>query len=420
MRAALAGLTLLGVAGCENQVPTATGSGGFPAALIPTTIELTLSGDRFVVDADVYTGYVEPRSASYLLVANRFDGALDAHALARFRGFPDSVSYVSGTAARTDRNFAYTGARVITRVDSLSSAPRVPVTLQLWSVSQPWDTATVTWERAVDRPGEVVPWQVPGGTRESLLAEATWTPRSTTAPDTVIWNVDSLAVRRLARGEIAGLLVRSAHQDSRLELSPLTLETSIRPEGRQDTTLVRTIGPSTQTFVLTPGQPEAEGVLTVGGVTGDRTVLRLDLSAQVPTCPPPATGPGCRTVPLREVTLDRVSLLLDPLPVPWGYRPVAPTLIHVRRVLEPELGRLAPLGEILASDTITAAAFLPGATEDLSLLMTGPVQQATASESPTLAVAVMAPFLGDFGYPWFAASPRLRIIYTVPNRPQLP
>ncbi|MDQ3520796.1 MAG: hypothetical protein M3434_00450, partial [Gemmatimonadota bacterium] len=62
------------------------------------TVELGLAATSFEV-LGRFTGYTGPQDAAFLLVANRFDGALDAATLARFRGFPGFVNVtVGGTA----------------------------------------------------------------------------------------------------------------------------------------------------------------------------------------------------------------------------------------------------------------------------------------------------------------------------------
>lgn len=416
--AAVAALGLIGSWGCEDQLPTL--GGAFPPDQVPTTLEVVLPAAEFLLSDTVFFGFDDPRDAPYLLAAREFDRVFFAHAVAAYTDFPDSVTYSSGGTLRTDRQFTYPSGRVFVVVDSAASSPRIPTTLQLWTLTQPWDSATVSWSLAVDRPGEQVPWRTPGGTLGTLVGEATWVPSDTVTRDTVAWQLDSLTVTRLARGEISGLLVRNAAAGSRLEFGGMNLRASIRPAGRQDTTLTVTVGPEKRTYIVTPDTPTRRGVLEAAGPRGARPVLRLDLRQQVSTCAA-GGGIGCGTVPLREVTLDRVSLLLDPLPVPDGYRPLGATFVQVRRILEPELGRLSPLGEVLTPDTISASRFEAAGAREISLGLTGPIAELVNADSSSLALALLAdPGDTDFGLLWFTSAPRLRIIYTVPPRPRLP
>jgi hypothetical protein len=421
MRAPLcaAALCLAALMGCDNQLPTVTGDGAFPGDRVPVTLEVTVPTSQLVVSDTVFEGFDTP--LSYLLVANAFDGALTAHALARFSGYPDSVIYSVGGVVRTEKSFVYGAGRITAQVDSASSSPRAPASLELLAVAQDWDTTAVSWENAVDRPTAPVRWRTPGGTPGSLISRVTWTPGDTTQKDSLSWTVDSLTVARLARGEVSGVLVRSASVGSRLEISRLTLSYGIRPAGKPDTTIAQQLTTGTQTFLLTPDPPAGAGFYRVGGLTGARTVLRLDLSQKVSNCAPPATAAGCTTVPLSSVELDQATLLLDSAPVPFGFRPLKPALIELRRLLEPELGARSPLGDLLVSVAADPAAFKAGGQRAIAVPLTASVGAAAATTTQTLDLALLSGVgANDFGTVWFTSAPRLRLLYTVPRQPTLP
>lgn len=410
-------LALLSISGCADELPTLSGEDRFPGGAAPTTIEVFLPTAEVLAGASVFGDFTNPRDAEFLLVAHRFDEALEANTLARLTGFPDSVTFTLNGATRTEAAFTYGTGRVITRVDAAASASAGPAVLRLWALEQEWDSATVTWTQA--RQG--TPWRTPGGTRGALLAEARWTPGDTVARDSVIWQVDSLAVRRMASPSFAGLLVTSVTPDTRLQLSRLVLQTTQRPTARPDTAVAVTVAQGPQEFIFTPEPPRPEGVYRVGGPTGDRTVLRLTLPSTVPACRDPASTPGCPRVALRDVTLNRASLVLDPVRVRGGFRPVGLTPLLVRRVLEPELGRRAPLGESIAFDSIAPGPFRGTPSEPVTLNLTQSVSQLLRSDSSSVAVALLSdPEGARFGYLWFAGTPRLRLIYTLPVRPGLP
>lgn len=405
-------LTLVAAAGCENRIPTATGDGLFPEGATPATVQLELSAAEFIVSDTVFDDFNDARDVPYLVVANRFDGALDAYGLAQFTGFPDSVTYTSGSTTRTEAQFTYAPSQVVARVDSATVFPRTPTTLRLYALRERFDSATVSFA-AVRQLGP-------------LLGEAVYTPGDTLRRDSVVFQLDSLTVRRLASPDFPGVAVTSATPNSRLQLGRLSVQLRIRPGGQPDTVLTRAITTGPQTFVVSPPPPRQPGVLRVGGLTQARSVLRLNLDRQVPACPRPATTPNCGTVPLREVTVDRAELLFAPVPVPLGYRPTAPTQVLLRRLVEPELGRRAPLGEVLATDTASANLFAGPTQRTLSLNITQALVRvvtdtsATVRSTPLPVALLTASEIPNFGYLWFAGAPRLRILYTLPQRPTLP
>lgn len=408
VRGAAAALALLAGAACEDELPTAGGDEQF--AVLPTTIEVLLPASEFLLGDTVYRGFADPSVAPYLLVANAFDASLQAHALARITGFPDTITF----NAQPDTAFRYVSGRVTTVIDDDASTPGVPVVLRLYLLDQPWDSASVSWERA----SATTPWRVPGGTPGRLLSEITWSPADTSAAaDSVRWQIDSLAVRSLARDDSPGLLVTSGSPGTRVQFTGLTLQATIRPSARADTTVTQTVFGGHQTFVFTPAPPTRPGILSVGGATGERSVLRLNLARSVPTCPP---GSGsCPTVPLRQVTLNRATLLLDPVAVPGGFRPLGTAPVSIRRLLEPELGRRAPLGEVLAGDTVPAASFLTP-SGPVAFDVTSTVNAYSRDAAGVTIALLGAPEGGSFGYAWFTDAPRLRLVYTLPLTPSLP
>lgn len=152
-------------------------------------------------------------------------------------------------------------------------------------------------------------------------------------------------------------------------------------------------------------------------MTGARTVLRLDLDYQVPTCADPTAG--CPTVALKEVTLNRAELLLDALPVGSGFRPTVPNFLQIRPVLEPELGRHGSLGDLLTQDSIPAAFFQPPVDETARVNLTGVFQ--TYADSARVSLALLSVSrTPSFGTLWFTSAPRLRLVYSLPQTPKLP
>jgi hypothetical protein len=421
---AFAAIAVLGaVAGCQDEIPTAT-SGLLPTDARPTTVEWVVPASEFAAEVGQFGGFNNALDAPYLLVANRFDGVLEAHTLARLTDFPATVTFTLNGAAQTDSAFVYGAGRVVARVDTAASTSAGPVTLQLWSLAQPWDPASVSWTYAVDTAGVRVPWTQPGGTRGRLLAEVTRTPGDTLMRDSLVWTVDSLTVAEMATSEFRGLLVTATGSPARLQIANLALRTTTRPVARQDTAIAQSIVSGREEFVFTPEPPTAPGgVWQVGGVGSGRTLFRLTLPRTLPTCPPGtgSTGGNCRQVALRDVTVNQATLLLDPVPVGGGFRPLAPVNLMLHVVGEPELGRQAPLGSVVATALVPARRFATPADSAVALSLTRYLQGASAGDTVPGALALLSdPNTRNFGLARFAAAPRLRLVYTLSRTPTNP
>jgi hypothetical protein len=161
-------------------------------------------------------------------------------------------------------------------------------------------------------------------------------------------------------------------------------------------------------------------VLRVGGITSDRSYLRLALPEILPTCPDLPVG-SCPGIAPAAVTLNRVELILDPLPVTQGFRPLGSFNLSVRRVLEPELGERAILGPLISRDSLPIGGFTSAGGAAVVLNVTAAVANAIATGSPDVNLMLLVePEVSGFGYAWFAQNPRLRFVYTMHQRPQLP
>jgi hypothetical protein len=338
----------------------------------------------------------------------------------RFTGFPEAITYTVNGALTTEQNFTYEGGQVVTSVIATSSAATT-TQLRLWELAEPWDTAGVSWTVASGRTSPTQ-WATPGGTRGAMLAQSVWAPGDTTAAaDSVKFTVDAAAVARMKAPGFNGLVITSETAGSRVTLSRVMLQTSVRPAAHPDTTIALTVVGGPQTFIYSPEAQNVAGTIRVGGVTGDRAVLGIDLRQQVPGCLNPATTPNCPTVALRDVTINRASLLLSPIRTPGGLRPLLTPTMRIRRVVEPELGRFAPLGQLLFADSVPAASFASPGAAPVSIDLTGPFLLFNATQVEQLSLALLTePEGGNFGYLYFTDRPRLRIVYTLPLRPSFP
>jgi len=415
-RGAVLGAVLLAVSGCTDRLPTLSGVEQFPGGALPTTIQVEIGTVEFLRQIVSFRGDTGVTDAWELVVAREFDGALSSNALAKLRGFPDSVE-VRGDLTG---DFRYEESTVVAQIpDTLSVFP-AGVTLRLWTVTQPWDSAAVTWEDAVNRPEQRVAWQQPGGTPGQLVGTARWGRGEPERADSLIWSIPGEVVERLATGQVAGLMATMETEGGRVEIGRLALNARIRATAHADTVVTRRIAQGTQTFVFTPAPPRFQDELSIGGLTSDRMLIRIDLGDVLPLCPPGTLG-ACPPRSLSDVTLNRVDLVLDPLPVPSGFRPIAPVEVRARRLLRPDLGDRAPLGGLVAIERFDADSFLPGATEPVTMVITSAIAAALARGDTEIGLSLQVePEASTFSYLWFDRNPRLRFVYTLPRTPQLP
>ena len=157
-------------AACSDETPTLSGPGAFPPGSVPVTREVILPAASFFGTLGSFSGYSDASDATFVAVANQYQGALSAHTLTRFLGIPRAVTYVRNGATRTDSTFSFLESKLVMSVDTLATAGR-PFTLQVWEAAQKWDRETATWTNAIDSTGQKVAWTEPGGTRGPLLGE---------------------------------------------------------------------------------------------------------------------------------------------------------------------------------------------------------------------------------------------------------
>lgn len=421
--ALLALLALLPAAACKDQTPTLTGDPFFPGGSRPVTLEAIIPASQFLTTVGMFSGYEKPTTFSSQIVANQFGGALSAHPLQRY-AIPKTIDYSVNGVATVDSLYAIQSARLVVVVDSLGSNV-ANTTLQLYPITQAYDWLSATWTLAVDSGSVHTPWTEPGGTKGPLLATGTWVPH--TAGDTVLMPIDTARLRALRPDSMPVLLATSA-AGTRLQLTSTVLRLTVKPSNAgKDTTFSVDVGPTRNTFVFTPQPPDAAGNFQAGGILADRTLFSVNLDQPLPGCAP-ADAP-CPTVSLKDVELNRVSLLLRPLPVPNGFQALRSVPLALWLVREPELGRRAPL----VTSRVTGTSALDSITvfhapADSVVELPFTLQTALQVQSDTLQVnfallgevAGGAASLRTFGLGRYEPTPRLRIVYTLPIRPNLP
>jgi hypothetical protein len=405
------------VAACSDETPTLSGPGPFPPGGRAVTREVILPAARFFQVLGSFSNYTDASDASYVVVANQYGGELNAHALARFTGFPDTVTYIRNGTTKRDAAFTYQESRLVLGVDTLATAG-LPFTLQIWEAAQRWDPRTATWTLAIDSVGEQVAWTEPGGTRGALLGQASYTAA---AGDSLVVTLAPASLQRMADPLSPGVVFTVAETGARVELQDMILRLTVKPDSAiPDTTLNFVASPGINlTTVYTPEQPDPPaGTIAVGGIRSARTLLELDLDQTVPGCP--ATE-SCAEVPLSQVQLNQVAILLRPEAVPRGFGAVNSVPLALRLVVEPELGRVAPLGQTVLDQDI----LFPSADSVLALPITTLTRTLIANDSIPRTVALVSEVSGagpppTFGVLFLNADARLRIVYTLPARRPLP
>src|SRR4051812_5220613 len=91
-RAVLALLPLLAAAACKDETPTLSGDAFFPGGSRPVTLEAVTPASQFLATLGAFSGYESSHTFPELVVANQYQGVLNAHALQRY-DFPDSLNY---------------------------------------------------------------------------------------------------------------------------------------------------------------------------------------------------------------------------------------------------------------------------------------------------------------------------------------
>jgi hypothetical protein len=416
------------VAGCEDQLPTAVGADRFPPGARVTSLSVSLPAQDYLHTFGQFEGYTDATDAAFLLAANQFDGGLNARILLRPMGWPQNVTI--GVEVVPDTLFRYMRGELIMMVDTVASAADAPLRLQLREVPQAWDPGSATWEVAVDTAGVQEPWTQPGAPLGPLLSETEWAPLAS-GRDTLTWQLDSLVVRRMAEPDFRGMAVVASGPMGRVQVTSFTVQTTVRSETVPDTTAPVTVAGGRATFIMDRPPPPLAPGWSVGGVASRRVLFRVAVPDSVSACPPDVTP--CPLVPLESVNVNEVALVLSPLPVGGGFRPIAPLPVRLRSVGLPELGRAAPLGPVLRVTAFTPAqALIPARafhaqpdttvvipiTEEIVARLDArrrAVQAGGAVPTLDFSVALLVePEAAVFGMGRFAATPELRLVYTVP------
>lgn len=335
----LAALGVLWLGGCEEDDPTGISPDLIPVT--PVTISVEIPWERVGTEARLFDGFGGPSEAAELVLANGFDGRLDARVLARIRAFENVVQVPDSTGQTGPTSLTIVGGRVVTRLDTTDAAAG-GVSLQGSRVVTEWDPATATWSLAVDSLDDQRPWQEAGAGASVPFGAVDWDVQD---GDSVSIDIDSATVAALVDtlDPARGVMLELLGEGERIEALGVALVVRGRPLSNPDTLVEAVVGAEATTFIYDPVPTPAEDALLVGGVPSWRTVLGLEIPA-VLEGPPELCAVASCPFTLDPDQLNVASLVLTTREADPGLAPSDTIAFDVRPVLAPDRLPKSPLG----------------------------------------------------------------------------
>ncbi len=414
------GLLMVVVVSCTEEGLTGVGADLMGPGV--RTFEVTLDASRFLVRDTAFDRIGTLNDAVFHMAAHQFEGVLDARTLLSLRR-PLTVSYTMDDEARTDTIAALVGGTLTLVVDTIASGPG-PIDLEVLQVTEEWHRESATWTVRLDTADLRETWATPGGSPGPVLGGGTWT-----SGDTLRILMDSAAVAvwdDTAAARVGGL-VRVASPDTRIFFEEMSFEFDVTP---MDVDTVVTAGSLVSNkIILTPEQDAepAPGVLRVGGLPAWRSMLRFQAldDAEIPCGP---GEPADCTIPVRDVTINKASLVLHPV-LAGPRRVEQPMYIEGRAVLQGPGVTLvrAPLTPPIgtSTDPIMPSLFVaPAPDSPVQVPITGYVRSHADPDEQAVPLWLALTALGErgqFGYAAFGGvesdrPPRLRLMVSVPDQ----
>lgn len=333
-------------AGCEETLPTATDPALIPVA--PTTVEVRVNFSDFGRDVVQTPGFGRVGDLNTALVADQFDGVLDARTLVRFGGYPEfvQVSDPSGVVV-TDSTLSFVGGTVLARIDTLSVVAEGPVVLIAGALrGGPWDHRSATWTHAVDTIANSSLWPEEGAGPVDILDTVVWDP---TQGDSVVFQLDSATANAWADTTdlSQGLRIAAVEEGARIEFLGFLLNLDIVPSARPDTLLSRPVGPLTQSFVYSPPPAPPGSTFRVGGAPSWRTTFGVTLADTLNGPPELCEVFGC-PFKLTPESVNFAAITFQSAPSPPGFQPDDTLSMDLRAVLNEDQLPKSPLSNSLA------------------------------------------------------------------------
>ncbi len=428
-RAPLAAMAMALVAGCSDEVPTATGPGIIP--LDAATFQVDLPFEGFASGLRIDGGYGVPESLIQAFLVRGMEEGEVAYPLARWTGFSPVVSVlVEGeTTARSDTTWTVVGGEVLLRVDSVRVVGNAPFTITAHRILESYDPRSAGWLNAVDTLGAVVPWTSPGGGAVTPLGSAEWFPDLGDSIRIPLDSATAVALAASATGGVPSVRFSVQEQGAYLRAFQAEIALLVRPSLDPDSIYRLPAFGAGMTFIHSGTlDPSASSRLVAGGSPSFRSSFAFNLPESVQ-----ASGPICAPAQtcLVELTPDRIlyaGLRLTPVASPsFLLTPADTVTLDLRPVLAPTLLPRAPLGISIQPQArrVPPSAFgPPGLSEVVELSVTRFVRDLLAdrrSESPqglTATVSLLTVSepsglgVATFAGPDTPQRPRLRLILT--------
>ncbi len=418
---------LIIVSACTEETPSEVGDDLLPSGEV-RTFEVMLDPAQWLTFDTTFSGYTNPRNAPFTIVANKFEGALDANSLFRFGQPPVAINVRNSAGTATvDSTPSYFAGRLVLRFDSTTSDAAPPVRFRAFRTAEEWNE-TATWTLRTDSGSQQVPWTQPGGTRGASVDTATWV-----AGDTVVLRVDSATVAAWMDTTDAGrgAVVISETTGARVRLTGAVLRLSVRSDIQPDTVFNVDVAPIVTTFIFNPPPPPPTE-LRVGGVPSWRTMLGVRGDLQSLTFPCPGVS-NCQ-IRLTDAHVNRAELLMQPVQRPAGFLPEDTMFIQARTLLTSAGVPLerSPVGVDVCGQVVVCLRrgmaapdfFLrpPGSPPaapvafDITNYMVALLDDTLEPiNRPPLALTLLIPNEPvTFGFATFAQGPRLRLVLTAP------
>src|SRR5688572_30200235 len=157
-------ITCIVIAACTEEEPTDVGDNLIPSGDV-RTFEVILNPADFIEYDTTFAGYSSAQDAVFGIVANKFEGVVDANLLIRMAE-PLRVISVRNSAGTVvpDSNPQYFAGRMVIKIDTLRTDSDVPVSFAAYKTAEEWQFSA-TWTLRIDTGSVELPWTTPGGTR---------------------------------------------------------------------------------------------------------------------------------------------------------------------------------------------------------------------------------------------------------------
>lgn len=404
---------------CDREDPTTIGAPLVENGAV-RTFEVTLDASQFLVRDTAFSSFPPPFSTFFIL-ANAFEGSVNAHGLFRFSVDP-FVGVVNAAGKLTVDSVPILQRAVLTfSIDTIASSYDGPVLMRLYRLAQTWDTAAVTWTVREMNGTTPVLWATPGGTRGALIDTVTYV-----RGDSISFRVDTATIKlwRDSSTTAPGVLVTVERPNTRLRTGKPVLRVNYKTS-IGDTTVTQSVSPFSARFISDPPVPFASSDPRVGGSpSAFRSVFEIRADLADVTVPCPFT-PTCR-VRLKDASIAGADLILQPVASPSGFVPELPvTVLAYTLQPTPQLPLIrSPLGSAVGFITLGPSSFrgtgqpvTPFSVTTFIRDLVAPVDT-TAFKSRYL--TLLQGGTPTFGYASFAASPKLRLRLSVAQEIQLP